>query len=155
MLDLIVMGASGPNCPARLAITFHDRLVPRWPRRVHFADDRVAAFNLLERMPRAVLAYAPGVFGLAASGQSPVIRTTEPQVILTALSEQDRIRTLEQADGVREVPDAPFVGTDDPRQFLTAALSVLPALVTLNVLMDGHLDTLDTFLQTPAPTAAF
>lgn len=153
MLDLIVMGASGPNCPARLAITFHDRLEPRWPGRVHFGDDRAAAFRLLERMPRAVLAYAPGVFGAAASGQSPVIRTTEPQVILTALSEADRVRTMEQPDGTREVTDAPFVGTDDPRQFLTAALSVLPALVTLNVLMDGHLDTLDTFLRTPTAAA--
>jgi hypothetical protein len=153
MLDLIVMGASGLNCPAHLAVTFHDRLEARWPGRVFFADDRVAAFNLLERMPRAVLAYAPGVFGLAASGQSPVIRTTEPQVILTALSEDDRVRTMEQPGGVREKTDAPFVGTDDPRQFLTAALSVLPALVTLNVLMDGHLDTLDTFLRTPTQAA--
>lgn len=154
MLDLIVMGASGHHCPAQLALTFHDRLESRWPGRVHFADDRVAAFNLLERMPRAVLAYAPGVFGLAASGQSPVIHTTEPQVILTALSEADRVRTIEQPGGVREVTDAPFVGTDDPRQFLTAALSVLPALVTLNILMDGHLDTLDTFLQV-SPRAAY
>lgn len=153
MLDLIVMGASGHNCPAHLAVLIHDRLEARWPGRVFFADDRAAAFNLLERMPRAVLAYAPGVFGLAASGQSPVIRTTEPQVILTALSDADRVRTMEEPSGVRHQTDAPFVGTDDPRQFLTAALSVLPALVTLNVLMDGHLDTLDTFLQTPAQAA--
>jgi hypothetical protein len=153
VLDLIVMGASGPQCPAHLALLFHDRLEPRWPGRVHFGDDRVAAFNLLERMPRAVLAYAPGVFGLAASGQSPVIRTTEPQVILTALAESDRARTVERPDGVRVETDAPFVGTDDPRQFLTAALGVLPALVTLNILLDGHLDTLDTFLRGPVKVA--
>jgi len=153
MLDLIVMGASGPQCPARLAIAFHDRLEPRWPGRVHFADDRPAAFNLLERMPRAVLAYAPGVFGLAASGQSPVIRTTEPQVILTALSDEDRARTTEDPNGIRYQTDAPFVGTDDPRQFLTAALGVLPALCTLNILRDSHLDTLDTFLRTPTAVA--
>lgn len=153
MLDLIVMGASGPQCPAHLAITFHDRLEPRWPGRVHFGDDRVAAFNLLERMPRAVLAYAPGVFGAAASGQSPVIRTTEPQVILTALADGDVGRTVERGDGVRLQHDAPFVDTDDPRQFLTAALGVLPALVTLNILLDAHLDTLDTFLRTPTAVA--
>lgn len=131
MLQLVVMGATGLKCPPPVSKKIIEALT-RWGDRVHYADTREAAFDLIEKYPDAVLAYAPGVFGDAAVGGkvSPRINLTEPQVILTVGGDPAR-----------------WHETDDPRQFLEAARNILPVQVALNVEVGTHLDILDTFLR--------
>jgi hypothetical protein len=132
MLHLVVLGATGLKCPAPITEKITEAL-KRWGDRVHYADTREAAFDLIEKQhPDAVLAYAPGVFGDAAVGGkvSPRINLTEPQVIITVGGDP-----------------AKWHETDDPRQFLEAAWNVLPVRVALNVAVDTHLDILDAFLR--------
>ena len=154
MRDLIVIGASGLKCPAQVQLDIADALQPRLGGRVKYADDRETAFRLLEMYPETaqpVVAYAPGVFGDAAAGGklSPRLSTTEPQVILTSLRPDEvRDAVWDEKDGVRATADQPgLVLTDDPRRYLEAALAMLRVNVALNVLIDSHLDVLDTFLE--------
>lgn len=152
MRDLIVIGASGEKCSARLQIEFADALGARFPGRVFYADDREVAFAMLEepRAGGAVLAYAPGVFGDAAAGGklSPRIVTTEPQVILTALRPEELETHTWNLGGILHTADRmKLASTDDPRQFLEAALAMLGVSVALNVLSETHLDVLATFLS--------
>lgn len=135
MRKLIVVGATGGKCPEAVSETIKNRLHERWPDHVLYADDREQAYELLNGDDRdAVLAYAPGVFGDAVSGEkvSPKIWTGEPQVILTTSGQPSN-----------------WHGTTDPRQFLEGAMLMLGVHTpAMNVELDTAMDVLGMILST-------
>lgn len=156
MLHLIVMGATGPKCPEDISEAIQNALYTRWPEHVHFVDTREAAYALLQkRYPRAVLAYAPGVFGEAVSGAktSPLIRTTEPQLVITvAATKRGVVPELTPSDGVERVDSGPldqWDGSGDPRAHLVGAIAALGVNLALAVDNEAALDVLSTVLEQP------
>lgn len=135
MLHMIVIGATGLKCPPDVAETIQGALNERWPEWVHYAEDRETAFKMLDEWPDAVIAYAPGVFGDAACGAqiSPKINTVEAQIIITTLGNPDELH-----------------GTDDPRQFLTAAHSILKVSFIVAADSPVGMDMLHLALNPPA-----
>lgn len=159
MLHLIVVGATGPKCPTDVSEAIQNALHTRWPEHAHFVETREAAFALLEnRYPRAVLAYAPGVFGDAVAGAklSPLIKTTEAQLVITVAATK-RVRTPEltpsNGERVSTTPLDKWDGTDDPRQHLVGAIAVLGVNLALAVDQEAALDVLATVLEQPGADA--
>ena len=142
MRQLIIIGATGEKIAPELSELIKNRIHERWPDYVRYADTREEAYELLGENGgnTAVLAYAPGVFGDCVAGGklSPKIWTGEPQVILTTTG---RPEDLHQ--------------TDDPRQFVEAAMLMLgihtPAL---NVENETSMDILDMILSQESPEAS-
>jgi len=153
MRDLIVIGASGLKCPARVQVTIQDKLNAWVPSAVKYADDRETAFRLFEQSKNpegVIMAYAPGVFGDAAAGErtSPRIVTGQPSVLLTALTLEEATNiTWQDKDGVTVTADQPgYVRGDDPRRYLAAAMAVLRPDVALNVQVEDHMMVLVRFV---------
>lgn len=161
MLHLIVMGATGAKCPPEISEVIQDALHTRWPEHVHFVETREGAFNLLQkRYPRAVLAYAPGVFAEAVGGSklSPLINTTEAQLVITTRGKDNAPRSQGFiAEGGERTDIGPldqWDGTEDPRQHLVAAIAALGVNLALAIDSDAALDVLSVVLEQPQYTEA-
>lgn len=152
MLHLIVVGATGAKCPEPVSDVIQQGLHSRWPEHVHFVETREGAFKTLDRYPRAVLAYAPGVFGDAVVGGkvSPKIKTTEAQLVLTVAEPFVKAPEVEDPTGAERAQQGPldqWDGTDDPRQHLVGAVAALDVHLALAVDSEAALDVLGTVLN--------
>lgn len=111
---LLVLGLNWPECPLEVAASMRAILKEHFPDRVTYAKDPREAWDFLPNMGGAILAYGPGVFGLATTRQPVRIETDSPSVIITDT-----------------VDIEPLLGTDDPRQFVEGARLVLRSDVHL------------------------
>jgi hypothetical protein len=123
MRPLLVIGATGRHCPPDAATAIREAIRPALLRAaaaedipgritVFWEDNSVGALDILATVPHAVVAYAPGVFAPAVTRQPVRVTTEGPQLILTTHGKPED-----------------WYGTDDPRQFLEGARSVLRAPV--------------------------
>jgi len=136
MRPLLVIGATGEKCPPVVTEIIKPRLAQYFGDHVYYADDREAAFAMLDsfNIP-PVVAYAPGTFGTANDGKlSPRIWTGEPQLVLTTAGHLDQ-----------------YEGTDDPRQFVLVAAAVLRCHQIFPVESDTALEVLEDWLNAPVP----
>lgn len=123
MRPLLVIGATGRDCPEPVSKIIRERIQPVVLRAaatedlngivtVYWEDSPIGALDILASVPHAVVAYAPGVFSAAVTRQPVRIATTGPQMLLTTNGKPED-----------------WHGTDDPRQFVEGARAVLRAPV--------------------------
>lgn len=136
MRTLIVIGATGQNCPTAVQTTIAKKLA-HLPD-VLYADDREVAFRHLQENPKAFVAYAPGCFGFAVTRADthpdcPKIVSAQPQIALTVMEDGQEPEEWHE--------------TDDPRQHLWGAALILRVSRVYNALNVAHMQRLDLLLD--------
>lgn len=133
MRPLIVIGVEHHGLDPKASEAIRDAMHMRWPEGVvHYAANRYEGFDMLEKLPGAVIAYAPGVFGDAVAGGTinPRIFTQDPQVVITTLGDpKDWQETTDPRQYVQaacvslRVPHAVCVDTEPGMDFLAGLLA--------------------------------